>query len=483
MPLKSNPLRGGLPAPPSDAPKRAQAAQRRPSKMRRQPTWGEQLLRLEPLWLLLLAPSLLFTEYFWDLRLRPLLILALFLFWPLRLQVGKSVLPAGGTGWLLGFLLLWPPLALWHAGDRVASWEQLGYYYLALVLFVSIIHSRLLQRWPQLIVVGLGLVGLGLAIIGPESFSVSPDKLFDLYATEEIGTQGNGLWAESINPNILAGALTLILPLLLAPLLRWPQGRYGWLVLGLWLPAGVLLNAILVSQSRGALLATAVATLLLCTLRWPRLRYALILSSAVGLLYWLLGAESWLTDQQLALSAGDSFSRRVVIWQYSLALVKSAPLLGIGIGLYEEVFVATYPALILPHGHFIPPHAHNLALQIALDLGLPGLLALIGFAISLLFGFSPLRANRGTGLWAKLGVKPVTKLKWATTDEWILTAGLLGALTAGLIFGLFDNGLWGTKLWFIPMTIAALAYLLGTEKKRDHITHAHQRAARLSNDE
>ncbi|MEZ4726576.1 MAG: hypothetical protein R3E79_05530 [Caldilineaceae bacterium] len=47
---------------------------------RRHTSWLSRLLWVEPFWVLLLAPSLVFTEYFWEPMLRPLLIGALFLF-------------------------------------------------------------------------------------------------------------------------------------------------------------------------------------------------------------------------------------------------------------------------------------------------------------------------------------------------------------------------------------------------------------------
>ena len=54
---------------------------------------------------------------------------------------------------------------------------------------------------------------------------------------------------------------------------------------------------------------------------------------------------------------------------------------GIGIGNFNLVIPQLYPYITIPPGVDIP-HAHNLLLQIGLDLGLPGLIAYLGLLIN-----------------------------------------------------------------------------------------------------
>lgn len=429
-------------------------------------SWLNRLLWWEPFWLLGLAPSLLFTDYFWEPTLRPLLIVALFLFWPLRLKAEQALLPAGAAGWFLGFLLLWLPVTIGRSVNSSLSWAVAGYVYLALAGFVALIHWPPLRKHPAWLALLLVTLGGGLAVVGPEAFSVNPDKMLDAYQTEEFSLVDPTLEGETINPNILGAALVFILPLGLALALRWSWTRWRWLALLLWALIVIMGNSLLLSQSRSSWLALSVAGLLLFwwllttpatatgesarqRLRWRRivalLVVALLLMALV--LLWRTGlVNTWVTPE-LQQSTQSSLARRMDIWRLSLALVGRNPLTGIGLGNYEEAFTTAFPTLPLIQGRIAPPHAHNLFLQLALDLGLPGLLAYVGFA-ALLF----------SKLLRRL-YQPPGRDQPAMTQ--CLAIGVGSALAAMLVVGCFDNALWGTKLTVIPWSLFALVFLVG----------------------
>ncbi len=487
-------------------------------------SWLHRLLWLEPFWLLGLVPSLLFTEYFWEPALRPLLVVALFLFWPLRLKAEEALLPAGAAGWFLGFLLLWLPVTIWRSTNSSLSWEIAGYLYLALVGFVALIHWPPLRKHPVWLALLLITLGGGLALLGPEAFSVNPDKMLDAYQTEEFSLVDPTLVGETINPNILGAALALILPLGLALALHGTWARWRWLPLLLWAPLLLMGNGLLLSQSRSGWLALGVAGLLLFWWllasptttatesdgkgsRWrndsplptpplrregtvaraavpPLRREGTVIRSAVppltrgrlgggglvvtrrrsilalllvaGLLaalalLWRAGIVStWLTPE-LQQSTQTSLTRRMDIWRLSLELVGSNPLTGLGLGNYEAVFTAAFPTLPLIQGRIAPPHAHHLFLQLALDLGLPGLLAYLGFLASL---FSK--------LLRRLHQPPAGRQALAAQS---VAIGVSSALVAMLVVGCFDNALWGTKLTVIPWSLFALALIVGETEK------------------
>jgi len=466
-------------------------------------------LRLEPYWLLLLAPSLLFTEQLWEPVLRPFFILALFLFWPLRLKVGIRALPAGATGWFTGFLLLWIPVTIWRAPDSEVAWASAGYLYFALAFFLALIHWRLLQKKPVRLALLLLSLGTTLAVIGPDSFSVDPDKQLNFYLvsnfdepnlmvgdtppqpaqgsnigdsdtlsyqqvrdfsstvdSDHTSTFGLQQWfgQETINPNILAAFLALLLPLGLALALRWPWRNQGWRWLLLWPSLLLMGNALLLSQSRGAWIATLVALFLLASLqlgkrrRWQIVGIVLFGSGVLVTLIPLTLARTnpllwrFLIDLPVVESAWLSLLRRLGIWQLSLQLVLQNPLLGVGLGMYEQAFRDAFPALPLINGRSVPPHAHNLFVQLALDLGLPGLLAYVGLL--------------GTLVRSLLGVLQ-QKIRDRTSTRLII--GLIGTLTAMMTVGLVDNALWGTKLVFLPWSLFALVWLVthaGSENER-----------------
>ena len=88
-------------------------------------------------------------------------------------------------------------------------------------------------------------------------------------------------------------------------------------------------------------------------------------------------------------------------------------------------------------------HAHNLWLQVGIDLGLPGLIAYLALFINVFVMLFRVLRHRAAAL------------------DWTLAAGTLGASVALLIHGIFDAPLWGVKPAFIPWLFVALAMLLG----------------------
>lgn len=420
-------------------------------------SWQQRLLWLEPLWLLLLAPSVLFTDYFWEPALRPLFIMALFAFWPLHLKTGQRLLPAGAAGWCLGFLLLWLPITMWHTSDSNVSWAVAGYIYFALATFVALSHWPPLRRQPHWLVLLLLVGGMGLAIIGPEAFSVNPDKWLDVYGrTEFPQAQATGS-PETINPNILAGALVMLIPLGLALALRGAPIRRRWWALLWWAPVLLMTNAVVLSQSRGSWLALVAAVFLLGWLFWPRFfTVLLIIAVLIGAAAWWQSSAHHVLDHDLAHSAQASLLRRLGIWRLSLQMVAEQPLTGIGLGTYEQAFTARFPNLPLIGGRLAPPHAHNLFVQVALDLGIPGLLAYLCLLAALVRSLLS-------------HIQHTKKIHHHRTYP--LACGVLSGLAAMVVVGSFDNALWGTKLLIIPWCLLALAQLLGDLENPNVLTH------------
>ena len=433
-------------------------------RRRRWSSWLSRLVIWEPVWLLLLGPSLLFTEYFWDPALRPLLILALFLFWPLRLRAGLALLPAGAIGWLTGFLLIWLPITLGLANGSDAAWEAVGYAAFALAIFVALSQATFLHKRPYLVVIAIGLIGVIFAVVGPESLSVNPDKLLDRYATQEFEVAGTALHNERINPNILGALLAMVIPLLLAASL-WAGKSQWWLQLIVWPPLLLMGNALLLSQSRGAWLALSLAAMLLVILRWSQtvrlfvVSAILVTGAALFSLRWsdaaatptrstaTLVTQQWRPQvdstvgwpQAAAQSARESLMRRFAIWRLSLQLLAANPISGIGMGNYQQRFTAAFPNVPLPGGRIVPPHAHNLLLQVALDLGIPGLITYVGLLVLLLRKLLRNRQAQPSALWPNTVVSIVVVI---------------------LLIGCFDNALWGTKLMFLPWSIFALGLIV-----------------------
>ncbi|MCB8935588.1 MAG: O-antigen ligase family protein [Candidatus Promineofilum sp.] len=277
------------------------------------------------------------------------------------------------------------------------------------------------------------LLGGGIAVAGILGMR-SVDKLFFLPQT---GVLVNYLgWEHGLPTNEIAGALTLFIPFVGALV-------YGCLVTGrrrqflLLLPlAAVMGLALVLTQSRTGLTATAIGTLLawLSADRFNRkwlivgvviiaLAIALVRLTPIGDWFVYAGANSW----------NSVIGPRWGIWNQALDAIRDHPLWGMGLGVFGSVARDVYP-LITPAAGPLLEDAHNLYLQTALDFGLAGVL--IFLVIAVLVVVSAVRLVR---------VRPPQTLSrmWA--------AGLLGALIAHALYSLTDAvalGTWaGVPLW------------------------------------
>ena len=201
------------------------------------------------------------------------------------------------------------------------------------------------------------------------------------------------------NPNVVGGALAMLLPLQIKALQHHRRGiRFG-------LIAFTLLGLTL-SLTRGAWLALALVSGLWLAWRWLNQRTDESANQRRGRWIWLANVLALamisgvvlfatpLGDQLLGLG-GD----RTNIWRNSVALAGDYPLSGFGLGGFEMAY-SSY-ALLTHVGHTM--HAHNLWLNVWLEQGALGLIALIGLVLNALWPRSNSSGWRMAAL-AALGV-------------------------------------------------------------------------------
>lgn len=453
------------------------------------------LLWLEPFWIAALMPSLLFRELFWDPWVQPWLVAALFLFWPLRLLVERQLLPSTPLNLPIFALLLWSPVGLWMALDPMRAWQAEGVLVLGIALYVAFLNWPPTRQRPWLLVLLLVGCGLLLTAIGPELLPSVPSEFFvfseEVTKSKPVNYFGIG---ETINPNVLAGGLLLPIPLLVALAIRTNWARRRWappLLLLIILP---ILAMLILVQSRGSYLAIIVALMVVITLRWPWAGVAIAVATITTALVISWDGAVLFLDTFGSDGSVTSFSGRVEIWSAVLTALQQYGLTGVGIGNFELVVPAFFA-----NPKVNVPHAHSLFLQIAVDLGIPGML-LYGWLMVQTFvilvqilhndGYSiepsvpSSKRKRRTSQRSHedhlprhdrhqedrsqkrhLQSKPhqsrtrTSSRRWAAL-RWALAAGLFAALTGMLVHGLVDAVTWGTKLAFIPWLLYALAALL-----------------------
>ena len=190
----------------------------------------------------------------------------------------------------------------------------------------------------------LCLVGAGLsaALIAPVAVTwVTSIKLTVI--PETVYNRLPLLAENPIHPNVLAGALVLALPIPLALLLFDGSRMQQWerfAMAGAVASMGVIL---VLTKSRGVLLAGAAAVLLLCLLRWRRGWLVIVFSALLaGFALWRVGLGQ-LIDKLSATGAIVGGPGRLEIWTRGLYLVRAFPFTGIGMGAFHDVTNRLFP--------------------------------------------------------------------------------------------------------------------------------------------
>ncbi len=343
--------------------------------------------------------------------------------------VSLLVTPVPGVTWLRTWLL----------------WGNLGLFYL-LILWT---RTRARLTW-----LGAGMTALGVVAAAAAPFVVDwAAQKRPLFFPVSIYAKFPSLGVESIHPNNIA---SILVGLMFIPL-AWAVGpartmggpssihgvfRRRWP----WTAAVLLMVGVLaLTQSRGGYLAAGVGGvvfLLLMARRrrflWPLVALVLALCVVLGLREWSHGM-GMLTPEALNT---ESLVFRWHVWRYAVLLVGDFPFTGVGMGAFNDAAFALYG-----FDGFRQPGAHNLFLQVALDVGIPGLIALLVLMGAVL--------ARGVRAFARL-----RRLEDALL--WPLAAGCIAGLAALLTHGLIDIGTWGTRggfvLWCLLGMLACVGY-------------------------
>ena len=323
------------------------------------------------------------------------------------------------------------------------------------------------QSRPQFTWAVAGFVALGVAMTAFgflnanwlfKSTSQVPylQDLESIYPGQPVSLAG----AQSgIHPNQIAGTIALYLPLLISLLggsLDLRRHKLLFLIAGVTaFLAGLTL---LLTQSRSGWLGITggiFALLILWAFNLPPSRKRRVLWAITGLLLFLgailifqLGParimELWLDPpQETAVGSFSTLNFRQEVWPWALSTVRDFPFSGTGLGTFRVVVRRFYP-INVPET-FDLAHAHNVFLQFALDLGIPGLVSYGALLIlSAVLGWQIARRDRQ--------LRPVS-------------IGLLAGLCAFHVYGLADALAIGSKPTLLLWAI------LGLLAVANHISH------------
>ncbi len=189
----------------------------------------------------------------------------------------------------------------------------------------------------------------------------------------------------------------------------------------------VSLLTLALTQSRGGILGTAVGLLGVAIWRERRFAWTLVIGAFALAGFIAAGYGDALLNFVLRMDAqSGTLASRLEVWQRGLMMVQDFPFTGIGIGTYNQIAHLMYPFFIAAPDEIVP-HAHNQFLQVAVDLGIPGLIAYSALLVG--FGVCIARAYRASD----------------DVQARALAVGLGCGMFAHHVFGLTDAFILGTK--------------------------------------
>jgi putative inorganic carbon (HCO3(-)) transporter len=434
---------------------------------------------LEPGIVILAAPFLLFPAFrpAWTAGALVVLLLAWLSRWFATGRPGPST-PMDVS---LLVLLLMVPVAVWASAMPDLTLPKLTGLILGVAAFRATVHIGVTLRKMGWAVALFLLLGLGLAMLGllGTRWSGKVPGLDALVARIPLLVQGLPGAEAGINVNELGGTLLLFLPVALAATQARGTGSdwLDWVIRFLALLLTLLFGALLLlTQSRSAWLGAAVALATMAWLRWRWMGW-LILGAVllVVLGVWYLGpAEAAQVLVQPGNIAGAeamvgtvTLEGRVELWNRALYAIQDFPFTGCGLGTFRQVVHLLYP-LFLTAPETDIAHAHNIYLQVALDLGLPGLVAYLALA--------------GTALWIGWRlVRPAgaDRSVVPSRHQW-LAYGIVGSLIAFHVYGLTDAIALGAKpgvaLWML-FALAVVLWRTTQVRVRGRLSRRHRMTA------
>ncbi len=386
-------------------------------------------------------------------------------FWLVRRFADKPQLPRTPLDGVLFVLGLTVCISLVATPDIVFSLPKVAGLVFGLVLYYGIVRTlrNKSQFWWAMHVFILCGAGLAvIALLGTNWLDKVP-VLRTVTAHLPRAIRGLPGAEEGFSANAVGGSLLLFIPLQLVllgnslsgrsdffdgPRALWPPGVWR----AAYFAAALLSGGVLVlTQSRGAWLALGASSTALLAWHGPRSRRCLAILLLVVAVIVLLGWR-WvfpIVSIQMDDNMESNVVGRVEIWSRAIEGIRDFPYTGMGMNMFRRVMPLLYPSFTISP-EFDIAHCHSQFLQVALDLGLAGLVAY-------------------TALWLQVAYLLVYVFRKAHSP-WIrdVASGLGAGLIAQFLFGISDAIPLGAKvgvLFWFDLALAVSAFsLVHTER-------------------
>jgi O-antigen ligase len=328
--------------------------------------------------------------------------------------------------------------------------------------------GRFFKRADQLYFVGLGLV-LTLAIVGVAALPSLDDEYLRLNNLSHkailfVKHFVPPIDALTMHRNTLAGMVAVFGTLALTYSLL---GRRWWEKVIAGLATLNMFATLLITNSRGGLVAFGAGVLFLAVLMWhtlsPKFRWILcgtgVSFATLAGIYLVISGQYRLFSPERLLN--ENGAGRWQLWQDTLYMLGDVPLTGFGPGKYRWI----YPFYADPYNPSLAnyqEHAHNLFLQTYAELGLLAFLAVVWLALLWLVVAWRVLRNKISFATAN---PPVTYYK-------VTLIGGLASLGAMLVYGFTEHSTWNGQfavLFWLPFGLIAASIPLKEVQLLDRV--------------
>ncbi len=255
--------------------------------------------------------------------------------------------------------------------------------------------------------------------------------------------------ADSLNDNSTSSILVAIMPFIASTFLSGSK----WVKLASGGAAAFALNAFILCNSRGGMMALAVEGLMALKISKGQMRKNVLFMMVAGIaLFFFLVDPTFIERQKIGddYGADTSATGRLDSWKGALDLVQDYPF-GVGGGGFKYLSPIYIPEIVENHGGK-PRNVHSTYFLVLSDYGIQGFIFFMGFILSTFYQLHDIRKNapdteEGRKIWLQ---------------SLAITLGYIGVLTAGV----FTSRLMAEVVYWLPAFSAALKNLQVIESEQ-----------------
>jgi putative inorganic carbon (HCO3(-)) transporter len=388
-------------------------------------------------------------------------ILAVTFFLPLSLKISSGLLGLCGLLWLgkmvvmrrmdfkatpfdwgIALLVALSAASIWSSPDRGFSfynyYNLMGRYILIYYLVVNNVRS--VEQVKRLIWVMLGSAAL-VSLYGFHQYffgaKVSAAEWVDGEQFPDIKMR---VFSTLENPNLLAGFLVTMMAVAAGMGYKSNAAKSKMLLFSLVAMFG---GCLLLTYSRGAWLSV-LAIIGMYGFLCNRKIFWLLLLFPIAALF----AHDALLERIMSIMnpTDTSSTLRIALWESTIAMIADKPLLGIGWGAYWMVYPEYDFFINNPNTKIL--HAHNMYLNIAAEIGIPGLIAFVTMMVG----------------HVRLALASIGKTapKWSSG----VMLGIVGAICGLIVNGFTDYVLFSMQLSMLFWLLNALIVVVWQQNKQ-----------------